>query len=467
MVVVANDESELQAMPQNGNANGADRDSERNSSVIDSKNPLRRSVFRAMVQDFGPIWFTWLVIPPGAKPPLHTQHHIYEIIIFPTRRLIANLFLSKHRCMNAGIISTLLHQFPYQFRGVQVLSTIGFVLDLTLFTIFSTIFILRFVLYRGRALAEIVSNIPELCLLPAWSIGFMTLISLVSLTISNASWGGEAWSLLAVAMWWIAFVWMFGMLFFCFVTLVRERSLLDRQLPTLIIIPAVGVATLAVAGGVVSNYAYNLSANLAVPIIITSFCAAGVGLILGLILYTYLFHQLLAHGWPAAAQTPSIFILVGPMGQTAAALLLLGAAANTRGRFAEYNQGTLLTAEAAAPLEVACQLLALLMTGLGGVWLILSLCAMVDRAWHRELAWTPAWNAIIFPTGTLATSTLVFGAEMDSPFFRVITAILTLFLVIVFFINIFFSVWKTFRGELLIVREDPRVKKQMEVRKET
>lgn len=71
MVVVANDETELQAIPQNVNANGGDRDSERNSPVIDSKNPLRRSAFRAMVQDFGPIWFTWLVYisPEKASTP--------------------------------------------------------------------------------------------------------------------------------------------------------------------------------------------------------------------------------------------------------------------------------------------------------------------------------------------------------------------------------------------------------------
>jgi len=365
--------------------------------------------------------------------------------------------------MNAGGISTLLHQFPYQFHGVQVLATIGFVIDLTLYVIFSLIFMLHFALYRRRALAELTSNVAELCLMPTWAIAFMTLTSFVSLTVSNASWAhdhGLGWTYLAVAMWWIATVWMFGMLFFCFVTLVRQHSLLDGQIPTLIIIPAVGVATLALVGAVVVNFSYGITADLAVPIIITSFCAAGVGLILGLILYTYLFHQLLAYGWPAAAQTPTIFILVGPMGQTAAALILLGSASTKH--FAEYNRGTFLTSSTAAPMEVACQLLALLMTGLGAIWLILSLTAMVDRAWHRELKWTPAWNAIIFPTGTLVTATLLFGELMDSPFFRVITAILTLFLVIVFFINSFFTLWKIARGELLVVREDPRVKKALE-----
>lgn len=82
MVVVANEQTELQDMPQNGDANSGDRDSERNSSIIDSKNPLRRSAFRAMVQDFGPIWFTWLVyFPPPRAKPLHQASHIRKYYI--------------------------------------------------------------------------------------------------------------------------------------------------------------------------------------------------------------------------------------------------------------------------------------------------------------------------------------------------------------------------------------------------
>jgi len=63
MVVIANDdlnpETELRDMYQNGQVNGQDKDSESNSATnADGKSPLRRSAFRAMVQDFGPIWFT-------------------------------------------------------------------------------------------------------------------------------------------------------------------------------------------------------------------------------------------------------------------------------------------------------------------------------------------------------------------------------------------------------------------------
>ncbi|KIW70199.1 hypothetical protein PV04_02491 [Phialophora macrospora] len=408
----------------NPNHNLSHRDEEKEQDASDPRSPSRRSAFRALFQDFGPIWFTW--------------------------------------CMNAGILGTLLHQLPYQFHGLRVLSTIFFMLDLVMYLVFSAIYILHFALFRQRAYDELVNSVVDLCLFPCWSIAFMTLVSFVALTVSNAPWAGHGFTILTCVMWWISAAWVYTMLVFTFFILIRQHTILDRQLPTLIIIPAVGVATLAAIGGVVTCFAHDLSAGLAVPIIIMSICAVGVGIILGMMLYTYLLHQLLAKGWPAPPQTPTLFVLVGPVGQSAAALQLIGRAADTSGHFAAYGQGFLLTRSAAYSFHVACQLLALLMTGLGAVWLAFAFCGMIDRAYHRQLVWAPTWNAVIFPTATLATSTLLLGSELDSAFFRVVTVILVVFLVLVFFVNMAFTLRGIFRGQLLIVKEDPRIKGQLD-----
>ena len=366
--------------------------------------------------------------------------------------------------MNAGILGELLHQLPYQFWGLQVISTIFFVLDLVMYVAFSAIYILHFAMYRRQAFDELVDNVPELCLFPCWSIAWMTLVSFVTLTVTNASWGGYAFTILACVMWWMSTAWIFGLLVFAFTVLIQRHTILDRQLPTLIILPTVGVSTLAAIGGLVACFAHGISADLAVPIILMSTCAVGAGIFLGLILYTYLFHQLLAKGWPAPPQTATIFILVGPMGQSAAALQLIGKAADTSGHFAAYNRGFLLEGTAARSMHAACLLLALLKTGLGAVWLAFAFCAMIDRAYHRQLIWAPTWNAVIFPTAMLATSTLLLGSELDSPFFRAVTVIIVVFLVLVFFVNAAFTLWAIFKGRLLIVREDPRLEAQLEER---
>lgn len=360
--------------------------------------------------------------------------------------------------MNAGILGTLMHQLPYQFSGLRVLSTIALTLDLVLYVVFSVIYILHFAMFRRQAFDELLDNVLDMCLFPCWCIALMTLVSFVSLTVSNAPWGGHDFTLVACVMWWITVVWMFGVLVFVFFVLIQRHNILDRRLPTLIIIPAVGVTTLAAVGGLVAISARNISAGLAVPIITMSICATGVGLFLGLILYTFLLHQLLAKGWPAPLQTASLFILVGPMGQTAAALQLIGQAADSSGHFASYNRGLFLDGRAAYPLHVVCVLLALLMAGLGGVWLIIAICGMLDRAYHRELIWTPTWNAIIFPTATLTTTTSLLGEEMDSAFFKVVTVILVVSLTFVFFVNLAMTLRGIFQGTLLVVRDDPRNK---------
>ncbi|KAF2717836.1 hypothetical protein K431DRAFT_315409 [Polychaeton citri CBS 116435] len=403
---------------------GTDRGGHIANGERQSEHPLRRSAFRALVQDFGPLWFTW--------------------------------------CMNAGVIAELLQQCPYEFRGIKIISTIFFVFDLVAFVVFSLIFIARFAWFRREAYYEIVDNIVDLTLLPCWSIAWLTLTALVGLIVSRAHWGGHAFALVAYVMWWIAAAWNLFFLFFAFVTLIRRHKASDQRMPTTIIIPAVSVSTVAVTGGIVVSMSTGISARLAVPVIIVAFMYVGIGVLMGLILSVHLFHQLLTFGWPPAELVATLWIFIGPLGQSAAALQALGSAANTHGAFAGYNKGTFLTAQAAPALEAACMLIALMLTGLGIVWAVLALYAMMECAYRRELFWAPNWNSTIFPTGTLVTAMLQFSVAMDSPAFRGVTVGLIIIMIAVFLVNMAFAILRISQGKLLIIRDDPRVKAQME-----
>lgn len=361
--------------------------------------------------------------------------------------------------MNSGALSELLHQCPYRFNGIDILADIFFVVNLTLYTIFSVLFIARFFWFRWDAYHEIVNNMADLTFVSCWAIAFMTLTAGVSLIVSNAWWGGYPFSVVAYVMWWIVMLWNGCLLFWAFLTLIRRHDASDRRLPTSIIIPAVSVATVSITGAVVATFSKDMSARLAIPMIIVSFNWAGVGILLGIILYCYLFHSLLAQGWPPPDATPTIFIMVGPMGQSAAALQILGDAVTMH--FGEYNQGTFLTAEAAKGLSSACIMVALLLNGLGVIWLFFGVAAMLERAWHKELRWTPAWQAMIFPNATLTTSMLVFSVQMDSPAYRVVTAIMIIVLAILYIVNLGYTLLRIWQGRLLIVREDWRVKQEI------
>ena len=360
--------------------------------------------------------------------------------------------------MNAGIIAILLHQLPYQFHGLPVLSTIAFTIDFVLFVIFSLIFLTRIVWFRKDAYYEITGDINELAMLACWPIAWQTLACLTCLIVSNSHWGGHAFTLVGYVMWWIGTGWTLANLLFTFTTLIRRHNAFDRKLPPTIVIPAVGVSTAATTGGLIASYADKISARLAVPIIIVSFLLVGIGMFMSIFLYTYLFHALLIDGWPAADKIASLWAFIGPMGQSAAAIQILGSSASTYGRFANYNKGTFLTESAAAPLSVACIFVALLLTGMGCIWALMALCAMLEKAWQRELKWNMTWNNLVFPTGTLTTSFLLFSIEMDSPAFRAVTTALVIVLVLVFFFNFVSAVWRISRGEILIVKKNPRAR---------
>lgn len=364
--------------------------------------------------------------------------------------------------MNSGVLAILTHQNPYQFPGLQVISTIFYILDLLLFITFSAIFIARFVVFKGEAYQEIVSNQSDLMLMACWPIAWMTLTTLTTLIVSNAPWGGYAWSLVGYVMWWIALTWSLLTLLWVFINLIDRHEASDRRIPTMIIIPAVSVSTVSVTGALVVSLSDGISPRLAVPVIIVSFMTVGIGILLGLILSSYLFHGLLAQGWPVPAQTASMFILVGPMGQSAAALQALGMAARVYNDFGGYNRGRFLTAEAAVSMTPALTVIALMLSGLGVIWTLLSTYLMLHRALQRNLPWSPGWNAIIFPVGTLTTSFSLFALDMDSPAWRVLTSGMIIILLAVFLLNVVQTLLRISQGKLLIVREDPRVKKQIE-----
>ena len=130
--------------------------------------------------------------------------------------------------------------------------------------------------------------------------------------------------------------------------------------------------TLGTTGGIVTRCSVGLSARLAIPIIVTIYMTIGYAFFLSLLYYAIYTHRLLAVGPPMRAKSPSLCITVGPLGQFATAMQLLGAAANSRGLFGSYNRGTWLTASSASSASAASELIALLVIGFGFLWITIA-----------------------------------------------------------------------------------------------
>ena len=95
--------------------------------------------------------------------------------------------------MNTGLLGILTRLLPYQFNGLPVLSTIMYMLDFTLSVIICT-------MTMKIAQRKTAANVDESSFLGTVPIAFLTLTSLTGLVVSNAYWGGHAWSLVAYTM---------------------------------------------------------------------------------------------------------------------------------------------------------------------------------------------------------------------------------------------------------------------------
>jgi tellurite resistance protein TehA-like permease len=289
-----------------------------------------------------------------------------------------------------------MHTLPYQFNGLKTIATVLYLLDLIIFIVCVALMTARFLIYRRTAWTEITSDVNELCFMSCFPIAWMTLTALTSLIVSNAPWGAS-FTIVAYVMWWIAVAWTSVFATGIYILLTTKELTQARTLSLAIVLPAVANSTAALEGGILAIYSRDISARLAVPMIIVSFMLVGIGFFVAVNIYSLFLQRILVNDWFDAARRPSLTILLGPAGQSAAALLALAEASKIH--FGQYGKGEFLQQSAATALHGACVIIALMMFGLGIFWAAFVLYAIMDAVMKREARWSPAWYATIFPTG--------------------------------------------------------------------
>ena len=108
--------------------------------------------------------------------------------------------------MDTGVLSVILHQWPYPHHWLRVCSTIMFIANLCLFVFFGSIYLLRWTYFRRSTFMRTSSDAEEIALQACPAITWLTLTMQVQLTCAQ-SWG-YGFTILAFVMWWIALVWV-------------------------------------------------------------------------------------------------------------------------------------------------------------------------------------------------------------------------------------------------------------------
>lgn len=373
--------------------------------------------------------------------------------------------------MDTGIISIIMNLLPWQFNGLGILATIMFVWNLVLFSFFTLISLLRLFKYPRHVREESVYSIEEMSYLGAPAIAYLTLVSQVILTCSTA-WG-YGMTVFAYVLWWIGLVWTVTLCSGTIVLLTKRPVTNDHQISPTIFLPLISVMTLGTTGGLLANYSVGISSAEAVPVIIVSFCCIGYALFLSILYYAIYMHRLMVVGQPQRPKIPSLVITVGPLGQFATAIQVLGTAASNGQHFASYNEGTWLTASASSSVSATCELIALLILGFAFLWLSATWYLVIEALVLRKLPFSMSWWSLIFPMGSyyvvsranpsrlapltnwyqgvFTTALLNLSVALNSPGFRGLTAALLIFLLFIYFVNTAFTFYRIIVGVALSI----------------
>ncbi|KAK0652496.1 voltage-dependent anion channel-domain-containing protein [Cercophora newfieldiana] len=419
--------------------------------------PIRRSPFRALVQDFGAIWFT---LP-----------------------------------LNTGILSLLLRLLPppFHFPGLLALSVVLITLTLVLFALTSLLFLLRLAWFRRSAYDEISSSAGDDLLalttgrkpqglygaagsgfffLPCWPTVWMLIVAFAVLDGTEAQVGRwhRAFARFGYVAWWVGAAWT-AIILFCVLGWllsgprvgVGSRTGGGRfARPVALVVATGSVATVGWVGGLLGltlGTGDVVSVQLLGPVVVFSFCAVGVAVLIAVFVFAGSAHELmLVTGWPPPEQTSAMFFFIGPLGISASALLFLGTAVENNILVAMVgDRGSLPSKAAAQAIHATCILMGLLLVGMPVVSLILAFMAIIYRLSRRELQWNPTWNGVVFPVATLGVAAARFSVVLQSHFLGVLTCILAVLCSFGLVVHLSLTIMYAFKGKVLIVREDRRL----------
>jgi len=150
-----------------------------------------------------------------------------------------------------------------------------------------------------------------------------------------------------------------------------------------------------------------------------AYALLGIGVLLAAILIVIFYSRLLFHKLPDAALVPTMWIVVGPLGQSVAGFVALGLASGSV--FPAYGHDLLVIGLAYG----------MLVWGFGCYWLAMALVTTMHTA-RIGLPFSLGWWAFTFPVGTLTSGSFGLATVTGAPLFAVVGMALLLLL---------FSMW--------------------------
>ncbi|PHH52898.1 Sulfite efflux pump SSU1 [Ceratocystis fimbriata CBS 114723] len=355
-----------------------------------------------------------------------------ELPLLPRwRRMIRNFTPSWFAVtMGTGIVSILLYSLPYRCSFTTALSYCFFALNVVMFVVFTVISVLRYMMYHDCWRAMVHHPVQSL-FLGCFPMGLSTIINMSTISLS-ATWGAPL--LLTVwVLWWLNVVSSLATcLFVPWMVIYRHKPGLNT-ITAALILPIVATVVCAASGGLVALHLPD--AGNAQLTIIVSYILWGLGEYFCAIIICLYFHRLTMHSLPPRDFIVSVFLPIGALGNGGFGIINLGLASlktfPKTGLLAENIGGEGSSLVAGRVLYVIGVLVGLCCWGFGMVLLSFALISIFTT---KRFPFNMGWWGFTFPMGVLATCTGLLAQQLDSIFFRVMTMLLSIAVIILWFI---------------------------------
>jgi C4-dicarboxylate transporter/malic acid transport protein len=311
--------------------------------------------------------------------------------------------------MGTGILALALNQFPLAIPGLHVVAMSLWLLNIGLFSLFSTLYAMRWLLFPQEA-RRILGHSVVSMFFGAVPMGLATIIN--GFVVFGIPYLGATAIAIANNLWWFDM----AMAMFCgvavpFLMFTRQDHSIEKM-TAVWLLPIVAAEVTAASAGVLIPHLADPQAALRMLVLGYALWAFSVPLAMSILVILFL--RLVLHKLPHRDMAASGWLSLGPIGTGALGLLLLGADAPKVFTAA----GMPGVGEVASGLGLIG---GVILWGYGGWWLLVATLTTI-RYLRQGMPFNIGWWGFTFPLGVYAVATLTLARQTHLDFLMAIGA---------------------------------------------
>jgi len=265
--------------------------------------------------------------------------------------------------------------------------------------------------------------------LGTFPMGFATIIiAAIGIVRVYFDFGGDGLVWALWALWWVdvavSIAIAFGQLHF----MMTRHDHKINSMTSIWLLPIVTLIVAASAGAVVGEALFPIDVGRACLTLATSLFLCVIGISLALMVIVIYLQRLILHGLPQGLFIFSVYLPLGPLGQSGYAFLTMGQSA--RMFFPLASGGTTnVFADSSAPhvIYAIAWLVSFALWSLATAWVALAVLALTDTLRKGLLPFKITFWGMIFPNGVYANLTIQLGVSIDSTILKVWGSIYAIF----------------------------------------